>query len=102
MIDPIDLSQKPEVPAEVGATEAPYYPEVSLSHPDLVNFPNSGKAVIEHEVVRREHDKHDGGKHHHRVTLKIKSIRPMGRKRSLPHRPHAAESAMRDLMDDGA
>lgn len=103
MNDPINLQENLEAPTALGAPETnkPYYPEVSLSNPDLVNFPNSGKAVIEHEVVSREHTKREDGKgHHHRIRLKIKSIRPMGRKRSLGHRPHAAESAMRDLMDN--
>lgn len=100
MNDQIDLQEKPEVPADMGMDNPPTYPTVSLSNPDLINFPNSGKSVIEHEVVRREHSKGDNGKHHHRVTLKIKSIRPMGRKRSLGTRPHASESAMRDLMDN--
>jgi hypothetical protein len=100
MKDKIDLAEKLEAPEAMPDKESqePYYPQVSLSNPDLVSLPNVGRSVIEHEVVRREHTKHSSGKHHHRVTLKIKSIRPMGRRRATS-RTNTAEAAMRDLMD---
>jgi len=74
-----------------------YFPEVSISHPDLVNFPSSGKSVIDHEVVSRTHEKGHDGKHHHRIRLKIKSIRPMGRKKHSTA-TNQAERAMRDML----
>jgi hypothetical protein len=100
MNDPIDLQQNDDMNGAspmIGGDQD--YPQVTLNNPDLVNFPNSGKAVIQHEVTRREHFKKDNGKHGHKVTLKIKSIRPMGRKRNS-FKNNSAEGAMRDMMGD--
>lgn len=80
-------------------TSTPDYPQITLSHPDLANFPNSGKAVITHSVVSRHHEIDKKGKHHHRVTLAVKNIRPMGRK--LKGSSHlAAQNAMKDMMEN--
>jgi hypothetical protein len=104
MNDTIDLGDDlddPSVPQpESPNSSEPYYPEVSLSHPSLVGFPNTGKSVIEHKVVSRTHELDEKGRPHHRIRLKIKSIRAMGRKKNSGAHTTAAESAMRGLMDE--
>ena len=86
----------------MGPTQAPpepQYPEVSISNPDLVNLPNIGKSVISHEVVSRTHEKGHKGKPIHRIRLRIKNIRPMGRHKSSGSKL-AAENAMRGMMSE--
>lgn len=104
MNEPIDLGadNDPAMPSDTlpDAPQTPSYPDVALSHPSLINLPNIGKSVIEHEVVSRHHEKDSKGKIHHRVRIKIKSIRPMGRKKHSSGSHLAAENAMRDMMTD--
>lgn len=94
MHDTIYLNEtSPESPEE-----KEYYPEVSISNPELVNFPNNGKAVIEFEVKERTHRKIDEGSHQHTIRFCIKAIRPMGRKKSSV--TNAAERAMEEMLGE--
>lgn len=101
MNDRIDLGESNEAMPQPGLSDGspqePFYPDVTLSHPSLLHLPNSGKSVIEHEVVSRTHEKDHKGRPRHRVRIKIKSIRPMGRKK-FSNPKMSAENAMRDMM----
>lgn len=86
----IDLGQGGggDMPMGMGGGEAaPNYPDLSMSsdHPDMADMPEEGKATIHFHKHSHTKERHPtkAGQHHHRVHLKVHSIKVHGGKKKV-------------------